>query len=172
MADSLSGGAHSHPSPLDTENKPMHVDIWPRKKIDGHSEMQHLESVAAEWRVTWAVARLNTLWEEQAGEEQAEEPYWSEIHAVLADEPLPRDASDYMQKWRRKATGRACLFMLSNNLLDHCKRKALYPPESLIEDIMREAHDTPVGEHIGAEKNLAHVQERFHWSRIARSVMK
>jgi hypothetical protein len=101
------------------------------------------------------------------------DPHFGEILRVLQGQLLPPSTTAAQRKLRTKAVQRARRFILEDNgLLYHRSRRTLCIPQSLCSEVLREAHDTPVGGHFGIEKTLALVTERFCWPRMKESVVR
>ena len=146
VADALSRRAHPRQNPLD------------------------LNVMALDWTVNSAQAWIDSL-----GQEQRKDDYFSEVIQALENEPLPPDASAQRQKFRKKAEQRARLFVLNEDeqpLLLHRRRRTVCIPHNLVNEVLREAHDTPTGGHFGVEKTLSMVSERFYWPGMSKAVVR
>jgi hypothetical protein len=105
----------------------------------------------------------------------SKDSWFGPIIRVLRGEVLSKEAVLADVKAWRRAQARAKLFMLGegDNLQHIRSGNPCLPGEGgFIEQVLREAHDSPFGGHFGVRKTLDAVQQRFYWPHMTASVKR
>ena len=109
-------------------------------------------------------------WLDRLRQEYRSCPYFADVLTALGGQDPPADDNEMKRTNRAKCARQYTLE--DDGLIRQRATGKLGIPASLRQEVLQEAHDSPVGGHFGAQRMTALVQREFYWKGLAQDVKR
>jgi hypothetical protein len=146
------------------ESDPETIDDW-NDALDGNPDPGRLQQLASNWLATWTLKDMGDQQREDldlkkviSWKEAGEKPSWEEV-SLEGGEVLRA----YWLQWDKLAMEEGVLYRWWQPPNKPSRVRQFAAPRALQSKIFRHLHDHKFGGHLGVNKTLASLRERYYW---------